>query len=719
MRRKRVATALAAILVGMTLGASRFVHAQDKSEGAAPSVEPQELTAVGDAFTYQGLLNDSGTPVTDTCDIQLSLWSAATDGSQVGTTITKSGVTVDHGLFTVALTFGASSFDGNGRWLAIAVRCPAGSGGYTTLSPRQELTAAPYSTFSVKAGTAAGLSIVLPIANGGTGSSTKSFVDLTTAQTVAGAKTFSSASAFTAAGTPFSVSGTGKVTNLNADLLDGLHAGNFMQHAQNVLVVATSGGDYTSVQAAVDAITTASASNPWLVVVAPGVYTGTVVMKPYVNLCGSGQETTILTSAASNASTPPTTATLTLAANSTVRDLTVENTGSSALNVAILATSASAGAPVTNVRAHASGAASGDNAAIYHGGASSTLTLVNVTALGEGSTGTNYGLYSYNGLRAVLQGGSYTGRGGAVTYGVYKYTSGTSLDAFEVTALGEAGTTNNGLMDFGATVTLHGGSFSASGGTDAKGIFNYGSNAEMDAVAISAVAEDASSYNRALYNGQYAVARLQGGSFTGQGSGSETYGIYNNSATLVAESAIATGQNGTGNNGLYSSTSATATLSGGTFKGSGGTTTRGIRNDTSSTLETHGATVIGIDGTSNYGLFNDNGATATLRGGTFTGRNGTNAWGIYTHADASYLEAVAISVLGTGGSSSNRGLESSTGADAVLTQSSLSGASSSVITTGGGGPVTLSNTRLTGVWGGNVTCTAVSRGTTFNASGCP
>jgi len=37
-----------------------------------------------------------------------------------------------------------------------------------------------------------GVSGILPIANGGTGSSTQNFVDLTTAQTVAGAKTFSS-----------------------------------------------------------------------------------------------------------------------------------------------------------------------------------------------------------------------------------------------------------------------------------------------------------------------------------------------------------------------------------------------------------------------------------------------------------------------------------------------------------------------------------------------
>ena len=34
--------------------------------------------------------------------------------------------------------------DGNARFLGIRVRCPAGAGAYTTLTPRQELRAAPY-----------------------------------------------------------------------------------------------------------------------------------------------------------------------------------------------------------------------------------------------------------------------------------------------------------------------------------------------------------------------------------------------------------------------------------------------------------------------------------------------------------------------------------------------------------------------------------------------
>jgi hypothetical protein len=52
---------------------------------------------------------------------------------------------VANGLFTIPdLDFGGSAFTGEARWLAISVRCPAGSGRHTALDPRQALTAAPY-----------------------------------------------------------------------------------------------------------------------------------------------------------------------------------------------------------------------------------------------------------------------------------------------------------------------------------------------------------------------------------------------------------------------------------------------------------------------------------------------------------------------------------------------------------------------------------------------
>jgi hypothetical protein len=95
--------------------------------------------------SYQGQLKKDGSPVNGTCDFQFSLYDAASGGTQVGSTQTKTGVSVTNGLFTIPdLDFGTNAFQGDARYLEIAVRCPAGSGSYTTLSPRQALTAAPY-----------------------------------------------------------------------------------------------------------------------------------------------------------------------------------------------------------------------------------------------------------------------------------------------------------------------------------------------------------------------------------------------------------------------------------------------------------------------------------------------------------------------------------------------------------------------------------------------
>ncbi len=115
------------------------------SLGAAPSA------ALGTGFTYQGQLKQDGNPVNGTCDFQFSLWDAAgsgsppTGGNQIGSPQTKTGISVSNGYFTIPdLDFGADAFTGDARYLEIAVRCPAGSGSYTTLSPRQQLTPTPY-----------------------------------------------------------------------------------------------------------------------------------------------------------------------------------------------------------------------------------------------------------------------------------------------------------------------------------------------------------------------------------------------------------------------------------------------------------------------------------------------------------------------------------------------------------------------------------------------
>ena len=114
-----------------------------QAQGPGPQGDTGIQAALGTAFTYQGQLKQGGNPVNGNCDFQFSLWNASSGGTQVGTTQTKSNVSVSNGLFTTSLDFG-SIFTGDARWLQIAVRCPAGSGLYTNLSPRQALTAAPY-----------------------------------------------------------------------------------------------------------------------------------------------------------------------------------------------------------------------------------------------------------------------------------------------------------------------------------------------------------------------------------------------------------------------------------------------------------------------------------------------------------------------------------------------------------------------------------------------
>ena len=116
----------------------------------------------------------------------------------------------------------------------------------------------------------------------------------------------------------------GSGSGLDADLLDGEHADAFQRHHQNMVVVAKSGGDYTSIQAALDAITDASEINGYLVWVAPGVYIEQVTMKPYVDIEGAGELTTVVSYGGSYA---PFTGTLVGADNAELRFLTVKNTG--------------------------------------------------------------------------------------------------------------------------------------------------------------------------------------------------------------------------------------------------------------------------------------------------------------------------------------------------------------------------------------------------------
>lgn len=96
------------------------------------------------AFSYQGRLNDAGTPATGSFDLKFELYDADAAGNLIGVAVERAAVSVANGLFTTELDFGGPEvFNGAQYWLEISVK-PAGGPDYTVLAPRQVIRPVPY-----------------------------------------------------------------------------------------------------------------------------------------------------------------------------------------------------------------------------------------------------------------------------------------------------------------------------------------------------------------------------------------------------------------------------------------------------------------------------------------------------------------------------------------------------------------------------------------------
>ena len=115
------------------------------------------MTAQTTAFTYQGRLNDSSVAANGTYEMQFGLFDAVSGGTQIGSTVTNSNVSVVSGVFTVTLDFGTGAFPGADRFLQIGVRPGGNPNPFTVLNPRQPMTSTPYAVKSLTADNAAQL----------------------------------------------------------------------------------------------------------------------------------------------------------------------------------------------------------------------------------------------------------------------------------------------------------------------------------------------------------------------------------------------------------------------------------------------------------------------------------------------------------------------------------------------------------------------------------
>jgi hypothetical protein len=107
-------------------------------EAAAPAFE------VTLPITYQGSLQQGGQPANGQFDFYFLLYNAPFGGT-LKRVVVLENLPVSKGLFTATLDiFGGGAFTNQPVWLEIQVRPGAETGSFTTLTPRQALTAAPY-----------------------------------------------------------------------------------------------------------------------------------------------------------------------------------------------------------------------------------------------------------------------------------------------------------------------------------------------------------------------------------------------------------------------------------------------------------------------------------------------------------------------------------------------------------------------------------------------
>ncbi len=159
---------------------------------------------------------------------------------------------------------------------------------------------------------------------------------------------------------------------------------------ENVIVVAKSGGDYTSVAEALATTSSAASTNRYLVWVAPGVYAETELsqVRQYVHLRGAGPNATVVTSTRSGGTPGNVSATVQLDDNGWVSDITIRNSGTGVFGIGIWSNAATRATVVEHVVAEATGAGGTGHYAVYLNDAEPTIRNSRLRAYGATGFGT-------------------------------------------------------------------------------------------------------------------------------------------------------------------------------------------------------------------------------------------------------------------------------------------------------------------------------------------
>lgn len=220
---------------------------------------------------------------------------------------------------------------------------------------------------------------------------------------------------------------------------------------KNIVTVAKKNGDFSDPVAAINSITGASQSNPYLLFIAPGVFSlsETLIMKEYVHIQGSGEGITTLTAALSSASLNQSASVVSGANNSQISNLSVINTGGGANSYAMY--NFEADTAMRDITINSSGSTT--NYGIYNESSGSTMTGVTIMLTNSGSN--NYGLYLKSSTTILAQ--STIGVSGASGLNVgIAITSGGSDQIVDSYISATAGIISYGITNSGSYPTFRG-----------------------------------------------------------------------------------------------------------------------------------------------------------------------------------------------------------------------------------------------------------------------
>jgi hypothetical protein len=231
--------------------------------------------------------------------------------------------------------------------------------------------------------------------------------------------------------------------------------------------VAKSGGDHTTLTAAMASITDASATKSYLIRIAPGTYDepGGVVLKSFVDIEGSGPNTTVVRCACSAVLS------LSVPATVNVRQLTVRNDSSSGVGSGIELVNATGAVSLTDLTVIVTGTATFKRG-IYLSDSAATITDTHITVSDTGYSA--FGIALYNGtltlerVRATASGGTSGVRGVSASG---SRTSRVVMRDVTATANAPAGGLAEGTLVSGLVAVIDRLSSEASGGAVARGLY--------------------------------------------------------------------------------------------------------------------------------------------------------------------------------------------------------------------------------------------------------